>query len=217
MIAPLRKRVIAFFDGQNLFRSMKDASWTTHPDFDPLALALAVVASQPGWDLTEVKFYTGMPSASESPFWNHYWVSKLAQMGTRGIKTTTRPLRYQRKAVKGSAGGPPVMATVGMEKGIDCRIALDCMRAAMDNTADVILIFSQDQDLAEVALEVRSISKSQDRWIKIASAFPENREARRGVMHTDWLPFDKATYLRCLDSQDHRPASRIEGSPSTED
>jgi hypothetical protein len=35
--------------------------------------------------------------------------------------------------------------------------------------------FSQDQDFAELADEVRAIAREQQRWLKIASAYPRIR------------------------------------------
>jgi hypothetical protein len=66
---------------------------------------------------------------------------------------------------------------------------------------DVALIFSQDQDLAEVAREIRTIAQEQNRWLKIASAFPEGPGLRvqRGIDRTDWIRIDRATYDACLD------------------
>ena len=87
------------------------------------------------------------------------------------------------------------------EKGIDVRLALDVVRLAHRDELDVVLLFSQDQDLAEVAREIRTIAQEQNRWLKIASAFPEgpgSRE-RRGIDRTDWIRIDRATYDACLD------------------
>jgi hypothetical protein len=52
---------------------------------------------------------------------------------------------------------------------------------------DVALILSQDQDLSEVAEEIRSIAREQGRWIKIASAFPVSPTDpnRRGIDKTE--------------------------------
>jgi len=93
------------------------------------------------------------------------------------------------------------------EKGIDVRIALDVIRMAHHRLYDVALIFSQDQDLSEVAEEIRVIAGEQNRWIKIASAFPfsPTTRNRRGVNKTDWIRIDRATYDRCLDRRDYRP------------
>ena len=48
---------------------------------------------------------------------------------------------------------------------------------------------------------------NQDRWIKIASAFPVSPTCsnRRGINLTDWCPIDKASYDACIDPRDYRP------------
>jgi len=69
------------------------------------------------------------------------------------------------------------------------------------------MIFSQDQDLSEVAREIRNIARSQGRWLKIASAFPVSPviQNRKGINWTDWIQIDRATYDACLDPRDYRP------------
>jgi hypothetical protein len=71
----------------------------------------------------------------------------------------------------------------------------------------VALVFSQDQDLSEVAAEVRTISMEQSRWIKMASAFPVSPASRnrRGINSTDWIRIDRAAYDACIDPRDYRP------------
>jgi hypothetical protein len=95
----------------------------------------------------------------------------------------------------------------GEEKGIDVRIALDIVRMAHHNEYDVALVFSQDQDLSEVAEEVRTIAREQGRWLKIACAFPTSPASRnrRGINKTDWIPIDRTMYDACLDRRDYRP------------
>ena len=70
-------------------------------------------------------------------------------------------------------------------------------------------IFSQDQDLTEVAEEVRLIAREKKRWIKIASAFPSSPTSRnrRGIDKTDWIRIDRSLYDSCLDRRDYRPKS----------
>lgn len=94
----------------------------------------------------------------------------------------------------------------GEEKGIDVRIALDVIRLARLRQYDVALIFSQDQDLSEVAEEIRVLAREQDRWIKIVSAFPSSPTSRnrRGINKTDWIKIDRTTYEACLDRRDYR-------------
>ena len=95
---------------------------------------------------------------------------------------------------------------IGEEKGIDVRIAVDVICMAFRGSYDVAIIFSQDQDLAEVAKEVRLIAQSQSRWIKVACAYPVGPGTRylRGIDRTDWIPIDSATYSACLDPNDYR-------------
>jgi len=127
-------------------------------------------------------------------------------MGTRGIWIFTRELKYQNKIIKLRDGTQqPVL--MGQEKGIDVRIAIDVIRHAQDKVFDVALVFSQDQDLSEVADEVRRISVNQARWIKIASAFPISPTSinKRGINKTDWIYIEKNVYDSCLDPNRYVP------------
>lgn len=202
---PELKRAIAFFDGQNLFHAAREAFGYSYPNYNPLELALSVTGMK-GWRLEEARFYTGVPDASDNAFWNHFWTAKLAQMGREGLTTYSRPLRYQNRVVK-LPDGSTHSELVGHEKGIDVRIALDIVGAVLENSLDVALVFSQDQDLSEVADEVRAIARKQDRWIKMASAFPVSPTSRntRGINGTDWTGIERAVYDQCLDPRDYRP------------
>jgi hypothetical protein len=98
---------------------------------------------------------------------------------------------------------------VGQEKGIDVRIALDVVRLAHRRHYDIALVFSQDQDLSEVAEEVRVIAREQNRWLKMASAYPSSPTSHneRGINKTDWVPISRETYDACIDPRDYRPKS----------
>ncbi len=202
---PHIKHTAAFVDGQNLFHGAREAFGYTFPNFDPLALARDVCGGR-GWTLVSTHFFTGVPDAVDNPRWNHFWAAKLAVMGTRGIVTYSRPLRYRNQTVT-LPDGTTTTTLVGQEKGIDVRIALDAVRLARQNAYDVALVFSQDQDLSEVADEIRAISREQGRWIKIACAFPLSPASRnrRGINKTDWIPIDRSAYDACLDLRDYRP------------
>ena len=117
----------------------------------------------------------------------------------------TRPLVYRTKSIAVPGYGDYTFLG-GEEKGIDVRLALDALDAAHRNTFDVALIFSQDQDLSELASLLRLVATFQGRWIKIASAFPDSTAAtnHRGIDRTDWCPIDKATYDGCIDPRDYR-------------
>src|SRR2546422_448621 len=84
--------------------------------------------------------------------------------------------------------------------------ALAVIRMAHRAEYDVGVILSQDQALSEVAEEIRTIAREQNRWIKIACAFPSSPTSRnrRGIDKTDWIRIDRATYDACLDRRDYR-------------
>lgn len=202
---PQDKRAIAFFDGQNLFHSAKAAFGYTFPNYDPLALAQRVCAAK-GWVFKDVYFYTGIPDKADNEFWHHFWTAKGAQMGRNGVKVSTRPLRYRNKTVR-LPDGSTFSFLDGDEKGIDVRIALDVIRLAQQGAYDVALLFCRDQDLSEVADEIRLIARQQRRWIKIASAYPFSPAVKNafGIRGTDWVKIERADYDACIDTRDYRP------------
>jgi len=202
---PAVKRTIAFVDGQNLFHNVRNVFGYTYPNYDVQKLAEAVCVGR-GWTLQQVQFYTGVPSPTDHAFWHGFWSNKLAMMGRRGVAVYSRPLVYRNKTIQVPGFGPHTFLA-GEEKGIDVRLALDALDAAHQGQFDVALIFSQDQDLSELASLIRQVAGFQNRWIKIASAFPDGPGAtnRRGINRTDWCPIDKPTYDACIDPRDYRP------------
>ena len=205
---PRVKRAVSFIDGQNLYRHAKDAFGHHHPNYDPIKLSVAV-CSACGWTSSGVRFYTGTPAAEQSPMWHGYWERRLLSMRRAGITVFSRPIRYRTKTIQ-LPSGQIVESEVGQEKGIDLRLGLDVVRLATRNELDVAVIFSQDQDMVEVADEIRAISRSQDRWLKVVSAFPwaSRSTNRRGIDKTDWFRIVRSVYDACLDHRDYRPPTR---------
>lgn len=173
---PARKRAIAFVDGQNLFHAARAAFGYTHPNYDVQALAEAV-CRQAGWQLQRTHFYTGVPDVEDDAFWSEFWAAKLLAMSRAGVYVFSRKLKYRNKVLRGISGRSQSIL-VGEEKGIDVRLALDVIGLANRQAYDVAIIFSQDQDLSEVAQEERLMAAEQDRWMKVASAFPVSPTAR---------------------------------------
>jgi uncharacterized LabA/DUF88 family protein len=201
---PATKRTIAFLDGQNLYHSVRESFGYTYPNYDVLALS-RTICQKKNWELIQARFYTGVPDKSDDPLWSEFWSHKLAMLGRQGVHTFSRSLRYRNRIIK-LPDGTEHTFLAGEEKGIDVRIALDIIRMAHHEEYDVALIFSQDQDLSEVAKEIRTIAQEQGRWIKIACAFPFSPTTRnkRGINKTDWILLDRATYDACLDRRDYR-------------
>lgn len=203
---PEVKRAVAFFDGQNLYRHAKEAFGYHHPNYHPIKLFDAVCAAN-DWQNHGVRFYTGTPDLKHSELWHGYWNTRLLAMRRGGILVTTRPIRYHSHVVEHPDGTTETIDTPH-EKGIDLRIGLDVVRFARDQSLDVAVIFSQDQDLAEAVKDLKEISRSQQRWIKAVSAYPSGPLASsvHGINGADWFEMDKAFYDACLDTRDYRPA-----------
>jgi hypothetical protein len=75
---PAEKRIVAFFDGQNLFHSAQRAFAHSYPNFDAKRLAAAACATRQNWRLTGVRFYTGVPSLRYDPAMRGFWDAKLS-------------------------------------------------------------------------------------------------------------------------------------------
>lgn len=201
---PPVRSLVAFVDGQNLYHAAKTAFGYTFPNYDVLKLSKKL-AGMHNWELRQVRFYTGVPEIQDDAHWHHFWEAKLLRMSRQGVHVFSRALRYRNHRITLPDGSRHAFM-VAEEKGIDVRLAIDVIRMAHHGVYDVALIFSQDQDLSEVADEIRIIAREQKRWIKVASAFPVSPVAgkQRGINKTDWMPIDRSTYDSCLDPNDYR-------------
>ena len=205
MEVPATKYAMAFVDGQNLYRHAKDAFGHHHPNYDPLKLHSAVCAAN-GWIPNLVRFYTGVPNALKDPMWAAYWNNRIMALKRAGVAVTTRKIRYHEETIQNSDGTFHTVETP-QEKGVDVRLALDVVSKARKREFQVAVIYSQDQDLCEVVEEVKEIAIEQNRWIKIACAFPSgpNATSGRGIDGADWIKMDQDFYDACLDPRDYRP------------
>ncbi len=197
-------RAVAFFDGQNLYRCAKAAFGYTFPNYDPVKLARYVCCKK-GWDLELVKFYTGVPKATEDQPWNTFWTNKLATLGRQpNVTIFKRDLAQRLKEISTPTGMQRI--PVHVEKGIDVRIAIDMITMARSDLYDAILVFSQDQDLSEAAKEIKVIASEKRKFIHIASSYPENTNFAysRGINSTEWIKFSKTEYDLCIDPNDYR-------------
>jgi uncharacterized LabA/DUF88 family protein len=210
---PAKLYAMAFIDGQNLYRHAKDAFGHHHPNFDPIKLHTAVCKAK-GWTSNLVRFYTGVPDPKESPMWAAYWSNRVLAMKRAGIHVTTRPIRYHEEMVLDNDGEPVLnedgnarTVKVAQEKGVDVRLALDVVSCARTRQFNVVVIYSQDQDLCEVVQEIHGIAKEQSREIVVACAFPSGPKAtfHRGIDKTQWFKMDEDFYNACLDPHDYRP------------
>ncbi len=93
-------------------------------------------------------------------------------MGRLGVAVDSRPLVYCNKTIDVPTFGP-YTSLAGEEEGIDGRLAVDGLDAAHQGQLEVVSIFSQDQDLSELASLARQVASLQDRWIQIPGSLPD--------------------------------------------
>lgn len=204
-------RAIAFFDGQNLYRGVKDTFGCSHPNYDVLTLSRAI-CDQEGWLLSAMpRFYTGVPSRKDDPRWHGFWANKLRAISRQGCQIFKGQVRYRTETIP-LGDGTQITRTHGREKGVDVRIAVDVIRLAHRKEYDVAIVFSQDQDLREVAKEIKAIAREQRRNITMASAFPfmpqrPGKEPCRGIDQTHWVRIEQELYEQCIDPRDYRPSA----------
>jgi uncharacterized LabA/DUF88 family protein len=192
------KRVIAFVDGQNLFYAAKQAFGYTYPNYDAIKLSQLTcdkygTIQNINCKLVKLYFYTGMPLQDVDATKNRFWKSKLAAMGRNEIVSTfSRPLVCREG--------------IWQEKGIDVRLALDAIRLAHQNEYDIALIFSQDQDFSELAIDIERVALAQKRQITAISAYPNsaNSTNKKGIYKTYWFKVDKNLYDIAIDHYDYR-------------
>jgi uncharacterized LabA/DUF88 family protein len=211
-VEPATKRVIAFFDAQNLFFAAKEL-WGYHwPNYDPPKLAQAICGRYDGWNLIQNRFYTGVPLQERSYEGNIFWQNKLLALSRAGVITYRRHLVYRQEEIELNDGTLEIF-NYAQEKGVDVRIALDMLMLAVTSAYDIALVFSQDQDLSEAVEDVRKLAANAGRWILVASAYPHEPTSNRndrGISNTLYCPIDRATYDACIDPRDYRPRM---GSP----
>lgn len=193
----MARRGIVFIDGQNLFHRAKREFGHQWPNYDPAKLA-RLLCQRSACEVSQVRFYSGVPSASSNPFWHFWWANKCCAMSRAGIKVITRALREHDNG----------RYTALHEKGIDVRIAIDMVRAAHEGEAARLILVSGDQDFVEVAQEVRRLARGAGRELRVASAYPDPSGLCRGIYHTDWLPISAADYEACLDLRNYQPSAR---------
>ncbi len=143
---------IVFIDGQNLYHSAKDAwhgnpmdkaSSYAWPSYDVEKIADALVSREAGRVLSQIRFYTGVPSRSGNPYWHDFWLNKLRYLARRGIYV------YQGKVNRG-----------GQEKGVDVSLALDLVQATHERRYDVAIIVSQDSDFSPAVSLAKQVAAS---------------------------------------------------------
>ena len=191
-------KTLVLIDGQNLYHLVREA-WAPkphipgspygYPSYDVEKLAAALVARVPGRKLSEVRFYTGVPSMKDNPYWHGFWNNKLRALRARGVHVYRGRINY------------------GQEKGVDVSLATDLIKMTYEQAYDAAIIVSQDTDFGPAVQLAKEIARDQNRFLYFESAFVVSAASKnpRGVPGTKWVAIDRPVYDACIDPTDYRP------------
>ena len=200
MVGCFLLRTAVFIDGQNLFHLARVAwggaknrrtarySW---PSYDVVKIARALTQRVPGRELTEVRFYTGVPNprrGHNERRWHGFWSNKLNALKTAGVYVYRgRVNRY------------------GHEKGVDVSIAIDLVQATHEMRFETAILVSQDHDFGPAVGLSKYVAREQGREVVIESAFPRvpRRHWPQQIPGTVAVPIDQVTYDSCYDPTDY--------------
>lgn len=189
---------IVFLDGQNLYRSAKDA-WGlgctsstyqyTWPSFDVEKLSTTLASKPSGRVLSQIRFYTGVPRRDQDAQWYDFWGRKLEYLENQGIEVYRGRINEHQQ-----------------EKGVDVKLSVDLIRLTYEKRYEVAIIVSQDRDFEPAIQLAKEIARDQHRQLVFESHFPVGlgSHSKRGIPGTTWMPIDKNTYDACLDPRDYR-------------
>jgi uncharacterized LabA/DUF88 family protein len=178
---PSVKRAVAFFDGQNLFYAVRDAFGYSFPNYDPGLLASRICQAK-GWKVEGIYFYTGIPSTVDNPVWNNFWTKKLAIMGTRKMRTFSRPLRYRNKTIHldRTPINIPNGAPIRLPDGTEINLPAGTTSINLPTGTSTVTLVGQEKGVdVRIALDV--VRLALDNLYDIALIFSQDQDLTEAV------------------------------------
>lgn len=130
-------RVEIFLDGSNFYNGLQQQFGNGR--YDIVKLANRIVGSR---SLLRVNFYTGLIDSGRQA-----QAAQRQQSFLYSISNLPIPVRVFARPMKYYGAWPTIPP---QEKGVDARIVQDLILGAIDNTYDVAVLLSGDQDFVEV-------------------------------------------------------------------
>jgi uncharacterized LabA/DUF88 family protein len=90
--SPPTPRAVVFVDAQNLFHDAKRAFAYDYPNFNIVKLA-NTVCEKKGWAVSEIRFYTGVPTEAQNKKLKLFWDRKIFEMRREGVEVISRKLK----------------------------------------------------------------------------------------------------------------------------
>lgn len=200
MQVPEKPRVISYMDAQWFLRASKFAFDVQLPNINPRKLTEAVAAAH-GWETTAVRTYIEVPESRESPFWSRLWTWRIQDLETLGVNV--KHTMQRTRTAFSMDGGVPHKVNVRSDLDTVLHLSLDAVTDVLLNNADVVLLFTSENKYLETTEYLKALSRKNDKYLKIMSAFPYNAERPTcrfaGIDRTDWFPIDWSIYSNCTD------------------
>ncbi len=204
-----KQRVSVFIDGQNLYKGVSKLFKTR---VHPVLIARELAGDR---DLGKVRYYSGVHQPRENPKIHAMSMRRHKLIRRTGVEVIERTLQYHWEwgvrdrlpsAFKAKEGETHEVTVErhhkAREKGIDLALGLDALEAAYTDECDVIIIVSRDQDLAEIAREVKG--RASTRQVRVEVAIPASDKYRHIMEGYDYTHFiDRAMVDRCKDKFDY--------------
>ena len=203
------QRVAVFIDGQNLYKGVSKLFKTR---VHPVLIARELAGDR---QLAKTRYYSGVHQPRENPKIHAMSMRRHKLIRRTGVDVIERTLKYHWEwgivdrlpsAYKAKDDETHEVTVKrhhqAREKGIDLALGLDALEAAYTGECEVIIIVSRDQDLAEIAREIKGRALTRD--VRVEVAIPASDKYRHVMEGYDYTHFiDREMVDRCKDKFDY--------------
>jgi uncharacterized LabA/DUF88 family protein len=205
-------RVLVFIDGQNLFQRSRDlyGNGRCHP----ILIAQRVAD---GRRLVGVRYYSGVHDPNVRPDIRAITDRRHHLMRSVGVTVVERRLRYRWEWGFDPQGLPEAEQSRGQrkkrtvrpyqrarEKGIDLAIGLDVIDLALEDTMDVAVIVSSDNDLCEAARATHAATIRTKKRVSVEAALFNEGRGPILLQHYDYThQLKRRDHDACSDTFDY--------------
>jgi uncharacterized LabA/DUF88 family protein len=156
------ERVWLYMDYQNVHLSVREAfapsgtphhTTLIHPGrYGDALMARRAASGRPPGTLEQIHVYRGQPSSDREPLPAGRNKAQSAEwLRDRRVTMYSRPLRYPRNWPNDPA----------REKGVDVKLAIDFVRAAIEGEVDCLILASRDTDLVPALEAVSDLKRTE--------------------------------------------------------
>ena len=213
------KRVVVFFDWQNVYKRARHAFFDEHDEdhtrgqTDAVDLALTLLEKTRArhdpdvLELEQIRIYRGRPTQQQdAKGYNAFQRQDGRWRRNNKIHTVYRDLKYPWD------WGQPGCEEKPREKGVDVAIAVDLVTMAREEAYDIAILMSADFDLQPAVDYVQHRHHMRGEtpvlevaaWKAEAGARPLRLKAKNLALHCHWL--DRQDYYGAEDSTNYRLA-----------